>query len=68
MEIDRIQFHQVISNLLGNAIKFANPKNPSIFLEAQRKNKMLVIAIEDNGPGLKDIDPANLFEKYSTGK
>ena len=49
VEIDRIQFQQVITNLLNNAVKFANPGNPTIIIEAHRENEQIHISIEDNG-------------------
>jgi len=33
IDLDKIQFTQVISNLLTNAIKFCNHENPKIFIE-----------------------------------
>ena len=34
IELDRIQFQQVIDNILQNAVKFSCPKNPIITVEA----------------------------------
>ncbi|NDK19669.1 ATP-binding protein [Candidatus Gracilibacteria bacterium] len=67
VEIDKIQFQQVITNLLNNAVKFANPKDPTIILKAYKKNGGLHISIEDNGKGFEGIDIKRLFEKYSIG-
>ncbi|NCP77019.1 ATP-binding protein [bacterium] len=34
---------------MNNAVKFANPKDPTIILKAYKKNGGLHISIEDNG-------------------
>lgn len=49
VEVDRIQFQQVITNLLGNAVKFLDKPNPTISLSAEKKDRKLEISIEDNG-------------------
>ena len=36
VSIDKIHFHQVITNLLENAIKFADQENPSILIEMKK--------------------------------
>jgi signal transduction histidine kinase len=47
--VDRIQFHQVIINLLMNAIKFADSEYPSVLIEAQKAdNEKIIISFEDN--------------------
>jgi signal transduction histidine kinase len=47
--IDKIQFGQVIDNLLVNAIKFANKENPKIYLKVINHENNLIFEIEDNG-------------------
>ncbi|MDF1682962.1 MAG: ATP-binding protein [Patescibacteria group bacterium] len=50
MDIDKVQFTQVISNLLNNALKFANKETPKILLSVREKqNGDIIIDIEDNG-------------------
>ncbi len=67
--IDRIQFQQVISNLLQNAVKFADPKNPEVRIEASRTDDGgFSVAVEDNGAGFENADPSELFEKYHAGR
>ena len=48
--IDKIQFRQVITNLISNAIKFATNEKPTILIEGYKKNGFIEIGIEDNGP------------------
>jgi K+-sensing histidine kinase KdpD len=58
MNIDRTQFIQVINNLLWNAIKFTQKKDPHIWIQAYRDGSALFFAIEDY---------QMIFEKYHSG-
>ena len=68
IEIDQVQFRQVIDNLINNAIKFADKKTPKISLSAETKKASISIKIEDNWKGFKDTDISSIFDKYFTGK
>ena len=68
IEIDQVQFRQVIDNLINNAIKFADKENPKISFSAEKKKSCLSIKIEDNGKGFEDTDISSVFDKYFTGK
>jgi K+-sensing histidine kinase KdpD len=65
ISIDKIHLHQVITNLLENAIKFANPTDPVVLVECYLKWNILIINIEDNWKWYWDIDASVIFEKYS---
>ncbi|MDD5770127.1 MAG: ATP-binding protein [Candidatus Gracilibacteria bacterium] len=67
IEIDKIQFQQVIGNIVSNAIKFINKNNGKILLKAYIKENNLHVEIEDNGKGFDGIEISNIFDKYSTG-
>lgn len=65
--VDEIQLRQVINNLLTNAIKFADKKEPKVKVTLQKLQwKTLILCIEDNGRGFNMIDTNNIFNKYST--
>ncbi len=68
IDIDKIQFTQVISNLLNNAIKFVNINNPKILIKANIKKDFLSITIDDNWIWFNDWNEKNIFDKYSTWK
>jgi K+-sensing histidine kinase KdpD len=65
--IDKVQFQQVITNLLDNAIKFAAKEDPLIYLSAAISDRKLILTVEDNGKGFSESSMKNVFEKYSTG-
>ncbi len=67
--IDRVQFQQVISNLLENAVKFLSGQDsPLIRIRAQKIDTDLRVVIEDNGRGFEWINTEDIFDKYSTGR
>lgn len=51
---DETQLVQLFQNIIGNAIKFRNSKNPKISVVSKRKNGHWQFSITDNGIG---IDP-----------
>lgn len=65
LKIDKIQFRQVIENLISNAIKFTQGKNGVICITGYKTKESLVVKIEDNGNGFEDIQIEELFDKYS---
>ena len=67
VEIDKIQFQQVINNLLDNAVKFLDCNNPLIAISASKKDNILEVVIEDSGKGFQWIKIADIFDKYTTG-
>lgn len=67
LHIDRVQFRQVIHNLIWNAIKFSKEWDKCIQVRLfQDEMGKAYISIEDNGDGFKDTDISKIFDKYST--
>jgi signal transduction histidine kinase len=61
-DYDRIL--QVLSNLLGNAIKFT-PAGGRILLEAEVSGTEALISVADSGPGIPPEQSGSVFEKFS---
>lgn len=68
LKIDKTQFIQVLTNLFGNAVKFSDPKTPTILLEIWFIHDKLLIAIEDNWRWIEWIELEEIFKKYTIGK
>lgn len=68
LRIDADKIHDVIENLVGNAIKFT-PKGKMIRIEASAPDKEHVnISVIDQGGGITGADLPNIFNPfYSTG-
>jgi two-component system sensor histidine kinase/response regulator len=69
---DKLELRRVVSNLIGNAIKFtdAGGINIRIYekLEPPKDNKSVIIQVQDTGYGISPEDQAILFERFRQGK
>jgi len=57
---DKSMVRTVLRNLITNAIKFTNPGG-EIIITAAQKDKELIVAVTDNGVGIKKEDVDKLF-------
>jgi two-component system sensor histidine kinase/response regulator len=74
---DRLELHRLMTNLIGNAIKFTDSGSIDVSLKAANspaytsfKNQPLawvIIQIEDTGPGISAAEQTKLFERFSSG-
>ena len=60
---DRERLLQVLSNLLGNAIKFTDASG-SVTLRARARDDEIDISVEDAGPGIPAEDLDRIFDPY----
>jgi signal transduction histidine kinase len=60
---DREKILQVLSNLIGNAIKFT-PEKGRITVRAHRDGDEVCISVSDSGPGIAEQDQARIFDPY----
>jgi len=58
---DRPQLHSLLLNILGNAIKFADPREPDVRMSFAVAGKLATIQVTDNGVGL---DPQRALEAF----
>ena len=71
VEIDSIQFQQVILNFLLNARDATtglDGRLPKIIVRTAWGNGFLKVTVDDNGPGIASSDPQAVFEPYFTTK
>ena len=64
-ERDRIL--QVLSNLVGNAIKFSS-SGGSIVVGCEIAPEEIVVSVRDTGPGIPEEHASHVFDKYWRGK
>jgi signal transduction histidine kinase len=60
---DRDRTLQILSNLIGNAIRFTQ-RGGSVTVRAERQNSHLCFAIADTGPGIPAGQVPLLFERF----
>ncbi len=54
---------QVLSNLVGNAIRHT-PPDTSVSLTVRLEDDELLIIVDDDGPGIADADLPHVFERF----
>lgn len=74
---DRLELHRLMTNLIGNAIKFTDNGSIDVSLKAANspaytsfKNQPLawvIIEIKDTGAGISPAAQTKLFERFSSG-
>jgi signal transduction histidine kinase len=60
---DKMKMYQVLSNLLGNAIKF-NSQGGWVELRAVHTDREIKFTVEDNGPGIHPGALDHIFDRY----
>ncbi|MDZ8183729.1 MAG: hybrid sensor histidine kinase/response regulator [Nostoc sp. ChiSLP02] len=63
---DRIELRRVLTNIIGNAIKFTDKGSVNIHCNLNLPD--ITISIQDTGPGISKQDQAILFERFRQGK
>lgn len=58
--LKRNAFKRTITNLLGNANRFAT----EIVIRASKSKKSIIVIVEDNGPGIPEAERENVFRPF----
>lgn len=61
VNVDHVQFQRAMSNLIGNAIRYANSE---VTIRAQVNNGQFEIQIEDDGPGIPESERESVFKPF----
>ncbi|NJM87462.1 MAG: hybrid sensor histidine kinase/response regulator [Hydrococcus sp. RU_2_2] len=66
---DRLELRRLLTNLIGNAIKFTDEGYVKVrLIGADAVNSFVTIAVEDTGAGISPEDKTMLFERFRRGK
>jgi len=61
--IDKNAFVSVITNLVGNAVKYTAPDR-QVTISVGRQNDKAMLCVSDNGCGINDADKRRIFERF----
>ncbi len=64
LSCDRDRVAQILSNLIGNAVKFT-PENGSITVATQESENEIRVSIQDTGPGIPYDQKTRIFERFA---
>ena len=60
------RLRQILLNLAGNAVKFTDTGSVTLTVDGHETDPYrLIIAVQDTGIGLKEIDAAQIFDRFS---
>jgi len=63
VDADYSQLDQVLTNLLENAARYA-PARSALRVSAERRDGMVAVAVEDQGPGVPPENRQRVFEPF----
>jgi PAS domain S-box-containing protein len=58
-----IRIRQMLDNLVGNAIKYTQPRG-SVHVSMSMQGDQIIIKVEDTGPGIPPEEQGRVFEKF----
>ena len=56
--------HQILYNLMENAIKYSAEKDGFVYTEARAQEGKVIITVTDNGIGIPDEDLPHVFDRF----
>ncbi|EMG38445.1 PAS domain S-box [Desulfocurvibacter africanus PCS] len=62
---DPRRLSQIMTNLVGNAIKFTQLGEVAVRLQADTADKLLTLSVSDSGPGIPKDKLTRLFQRFS---
>ncbi len=65
--LDPLRMHQVLVNLMQNALQ-VSPPDRGIEVSVKQTPRLLTLEVRDHGPGLKPGDEQKIFEAFHTTK
>ncbi len=64
LETDRVKLHEILHNLIDNAVKFTKAGTVSVEAHTDSQQEAVVIAVSDTGPGIADTELPHVFDAF----
>ncbi len=64
VRLDRKRLHQVLRNIIENAVKYGNETGCLIRASLSRQGDSVSIAVSDNGPGIPPDVASHIFDRF----
>lgn len=64
VKCDASVIKRVVQNLVGNALKFTDPKKGVVIVTASEMGKVIRVTVEDNGRGIPEEYQEKIFDKF----
>ena len=64
---DRLELRRLITNIIGNAIKFTNSGSVDVRLTKADSPNSWIFSVQDTGPGIAPEEQQWLFDRFRTG-
>jgi signal transduction histidine kinase len=64
VEVDIVQFRNVIHNILENSVKYKERENAEMNITCRADSEFITIAFTDNGPGVPEDSLDKLFDVF----
>ena len=64
VDCDRDRVAQILSNLIGNAVKFT-PEGGSVIVKAEDTESEIKVSISDTGPGIPEEQKLRIFDRFA---
>lgn len=66
-EADERRIHQILANLLANAVRYSPPGASITVQTGHRADGLSFVRVTDSGPGLSDEDLVHVFDRFYRG-
>jgi signal transduction histidine kinase len=64
IETDPTKLRQVFVNIIGNSVKYTDYGYVDILISYNKKKKMVIIKVDDSGPGIPDEKLKEIFKPF----
>src|SRR5690606_34882876 len=66
LRTDPVRFKQILTNILGNALKFTDEGSVDLSLQfVEKPTPELIVRVKDTGRGISELERQKLFKPFS---